>query len=576
MKITSTPLFHRARGLLLALGLTATIGLGQSSLDVVLVQGQPLPDDPSETITSFPGSLQDGLAGNAVGGYSVVLQLASAGRVVWGSANGVAPTILLGPSLPHTSGTIFPAVGSGRGFGLGNDGTVTFEGMLLQGGLFHGDVQVSAIGDPVPNVSGATWGPPMTGGLGVGTVGGANAGSAPIFVSSLTPTSTSPLFGVFAGSMPLLVHGDPVAGIGGTGVVNELIAFTSSPNSQHWMANALTTQGAPSTGGVLLDGNLLSAQGAPLLNGGPVPASLTPGASAPFSYTAFSGLAVSDTGRWMVVATVANGIDPIQRIVLLDGQRLAVAGTPATGFAAGCAVNGSGDFVTALLEQDPMTGAGVPVLRLGSNELARAGDVINLNGIAGSITRFTDVHVSGRNGAGTAAVYAQIEAATPMGSLQALVAWRDVAVIDFPGTGEDLIMESAVGGAPLTAGADFDVKVGPAGELYDLLFRSPGGTFEGMPFALLAQLHVTGAHPGSVTGDIHVNPFVMPGPLVIYDSSNLGPFPPTLLPTSGMPLSFVVPMGVNGTSILFQAFSLTSTAANGVYGATNAHVLEML
>ena len=48
------------------------------------------------------------------------------------------------------------------------------------------------------------------------------------------------------------------------------------------------------------------------------------------------------------------------------------------------------------------------------------------------------------------------------------------------------------------------------------------------------------------------------------------------LPATGINLSFGIPPGLTGTSVLFQGLVLDPTTMNGVYGATNGHEIQIL
>ena len=53
---------------------------------------------------------------------------------------------------------------------------------------------------------------------------------------------------------------------------------------------------------------------------------------------------------------------------------------------------------------------------------------------------------------------------------------------------------------------------------------------------------------------------------------------PVLLPPGGLTVSFLVPPGLSGQSVIFQGAIITLTpplAANGLYASTNGHVFQI-
>ncbi|MCA9321252.1 MAG: hypothetical protein KDB53_10985, partial [Planctomycetes bacterium] len=62
------------------------------------------------------------------------------------------------------------------------------------------------------------------------------------------------------------------------------------------------------------------------------------------------------------------------------------------------------------------------------------------------------------------------------------------AFAQYPGTGEDLNLTSAVNFAPLTGGPLNQSKTAAAGDLVTLHFESPNGAFIGNNFSLLATV----------------------------------------------------------------------------------------
>ena len=167
-----------------------------------------------------------------------------------------------------------------------------------------------------------------------------------------------------------------------------------------------------------------------------------------------------------------------------------------------------------------------------------------------------------------------------------LLGWADVDSLDvrvrsfdacdgfsspFPGTGEDLVLETLVN----TSGcADGPVSRIFAGDGLSFTFVSPGGTFVGSIPLLLMQEFTPGASPVSPFPGIAVDPFLSPGPVVIFDGNVPGSPFPLLMPPGGFTFLATIPAGLTGTSLLFQGFALDGPAANAIFASTEAHVLE--
>ena len=100
------------------------------------------------------------------------------------------------------------------------------------------------------------------------------------------------------------------------------------------------------------------------------------------------------------------------------------------------------------------------------------------------------------------------------------------------------------------------------GDLLSVTYRSPNHTFDGQVALLAAQAFVQGFPPAGFPGfpELHVSE---PG-FVIFSLS-------PQLPSSGVASSFVIPPGLAGIGVRFQAVAFGSMAANGFFVASDAH-----
>ncbi|MCA9319505.1 MAG: hypothetical protein KDB53_02160 [Planctomycetes bacterium] len=151
----------------------------------------------------------------------------------------------------------------------------------------------------------------------------------------------------------------------------------------------------------------------------------------------------------------------------------------------------------------------------------------------------------------------------------------DLPTSPYPGTGEDLQLTSSVNFAPLSGGnALTELKSVLVGDLVTLNLASPGGTFNLLPYALVATLFDASIAPvpspmGGAYAD--ANSVVVLGLGANDLSFGVG----AILPPNGVGATFAVPPAFMGVDILFQGFSITSTGmANMFYASTNGHVID--
>ena len=140
----------------------------------------------------------------------------------------------------------------------------------------------------------------------------------------------------------------------------------------------------------------------------------------------------------------------------------------------------------------------------------------------------------------------------------------------YSGTGDDFLMISGTNGLLSAA----DVKLVQPGDILTVSVSSPAGSFGMLPPLLVGQIFTTGAPP-TVPGfpAIHVDPLAVQPLLVLYDGWAT-PFGTTGLPLT---LSYLVPAGLSGQSLMLQAYSPGGAIAlNGQYGLTDGNEIRFV
>ncbi|MEE9392747.1 MAG: integrin alpha [Planctomycetota bacterium] len=149
---------------------------------------------------------------------------------------------------------------------------------------------------------------------------------------------------------------------------------------------------------------------------------------------------------------------------------------------------------------------------------------------------------------------------------------QNVQVLNLPlaytGSLEDIRMETGIDAEPLSQWPDR--KHAPAGSLVTFRLRSPEGSYDGMIPVTVGQLFPTLSPPLSPGGfpEIHVRPSQA---FIIYDGNDAPVLGPAVLTALGLTSSFIVPVGLGGTSLMIQGLSLSPSAQqmNNFFTATN-------
>ncbi|MEE2712969.1 MAG: lamin tail domain-containing protein [Planctomycetota bacterium] len=139
-----------------------------------------------------------------------------------------------------------------------------------------------------------------------------------------------------------------------------------------------------------------------------------------------------------------------------------------------------------------------------------------------------------------------------------------------PGTGEDIALETGVNAAT-SGGAGNDVKTALGGDVLTVYVDSSGGTFVAQPLVLAADLTITGFPLMGFLPSVHVSSSF----IVLIDGLSPTAVGTPTLSFGGTTVSYVLPMGLTGQSIILQAAAVGSAAANGNYASTDAHEIQM-
>jgi hypothetical protein len=146
----------------------------------------------------------------------------------------------------------------------------------------------------------------------------------------------------------------------------------------------------------------------------------------------------------------------------------------------------------------------------------------------------------------------------------------------YPGTNEDLALFSGLNANPPTTGTASELKFVTAGDGLTVEVLSPNGTFNFREVALIAQPFTTGFPPfPPAAPNIHMQ---LSGMFFLIGGV-ASPLGAPLLSPGGTSMSFVIPAGLTGNSVLFQGAVVTWAppfALNGLYASTNGHEIRIL
>ncbi len=145
-----------------------------------------------------------------------------------------------------------------------------------------------------------------------------------------------------------------------------------------------------------------------------------------------------------------------------------------------------------------------------------------------------------------------------------------------PGTGDGLTLLTGVNAAP-SGGPRADLKTALPGNVLTLHVTSPNGRYHGAPLFFAGNAFMTGGGvPGPGIPGLHVNPYVAGYFWLLNGVTPIGPLGSPVVVPGGVTMSFLVPPGLAGGSVLLQALTLSTNSANSVYTTTDAHEIRFL
>ncbi|MEC7582899.1 MAG: hypothetical protein VYE77_01160 [Planctomycetota bacterium] len=238
---------------------------------------------------------------------------------------------------------------------------------------------------------------------------------------------------------------------------------------------------------------------------------------------------------------------------------------------------------------DPLQGVGQPndnyaTMRIaffdaGNQEIGAAERVV-LDGNFPQNTWIDNPPVSGTAPAGTVRVEAHIQFIQPgvgTGSTHfddVLFTRPSTTPGTYPGSGEDLLLATGIGGVAPTSGATNDIKTATTGDLLELNVSSPGGAYSLSAYYLVGQLFTTGAPPTPLASfpDLW---FGFTTFFLLVDGSSVPIIgAPLIGPNGGTSSFFITPPGLAGSSVMIQGLVINSSTTNGLYAATDGHEIR--
>ena len=144
-----------------------------------------------------------------------------------------------------------------------------------------------------------------------------------------------------------------------------------------------------------------------------------------------------------------------------------------------------------------------------------------------------------------------------------------------PGTGDDFGIRTSTQGSPLTGGIGEDVKISFDFDTPSLIIESPNGTFGNLPIALGVNCFIE-CSPAPPTDPVFPSIFINPnyGGLLAFGPGGINPNT-VILPPGGLIVTGSIDPGMNGTNFILQAFVTSPLANNGLFAASNAHMIKI-
>lgn len=146
----------------------------------------------------------------------------------------------------------------------------------------------------------------------------------------------------------------------------------------------------------------------------------------------------------------------------------------------------------------------------------------------------------------------------------------------YPGTPDDYLLLAGANGALQTCSQQTIMP----GDILDVHISSPSGGLLATPPVITGQFFATGTTAPfipitSPTEGIWVDPFANPGPFIVYDGQ-ANPFGGLGLPPQGLGFQFLVGPGLTGVSCMLNCFTITPSAANNIFAATEGLEIQFL
>lgn len=139
------------------------------------------------------------------------------------------------------------------------------------------------------------------------------------------------------------------------------------------------------------------------------------------------------------------------------------------------------------------------------------------------------------------------------------------------GSGEDFTLDVSVNGLSACG----EITSANVNDVIACSFESPGGTFDGFPPVLAAELFPTGTPgPGSPVGFPYIH--ITLTPFIIFNGLETPPFGASVLAPGGYNIFGVVPVTLSGTTIRLQALVLAGIANDGIFAFSDAYDLDLL
>ncbi|MAG54838.1 MAG: hypothetical protein CMJ83_00950 [Planctomycetes bacterium] len=146
----------------------------------------------------------------------------------------------------------------------------------------------------------------------------------------------------------------------------------------------------------------------------------------------------------------------------------------------------------------------------------------------------------------------------------------DVSLPQFPGTNDDWRFFTGVNGVIDTS----DFRIVFPNDVVSILYESPNGTYFNDPYYVFGNPVIGIPQPFLPVPGAWVDP-LNPGFFPLIDGvTPIGPLPPAPILPGGNLHSFLVPPGLSGQDLMLQALVISPQAGNGIFGTSDAKVIQ--